>query len=296
LVDREVGIPDHLEGTGRWSLDHLFIDQDAIPTLVEVKRASDSRLRREWVGQMLDYAANGSRHWPAALLRGRWEGWLQEDNPDDVIKEFAGVDADEFWGRVSENLRDGRVRMLFVSDDIPTELQTVIEYLNEQMDSAEVLGVSISRYAGHDLSVLVPRVVGSSARAQQAKQVTIGKSYREYVEEAGEPAMNMERLLLELSQEYGMKTRRSRTALILEGAGDHAVLAFYPGSKTVQLSLDPLRQLGFDSLVADAFEQATRISTRGLTEKYPGIPIDDAIRNWGDLRALVIRLATVEHK
>ena len=41
------------------SLDHLFLDQSGVPVLVEVKRASDTRARREVVAQMLDYAANG---------------------------------------------------------------------------------------------------------------------------------------------------------------------------------------------------------------------------------------------
>jgi hypothetical protein len=58
LVKREAGIPDRDAGGSRWSLDHLFIDQEAVPTLVEVKR-NDTRIRREVVGQMLDYAANG---------------------------------------------------------------------------------------------------------------------------------------------------------------------------------------------------------------------------------------------
>ncbi|HEY3545489.1 MAG TPA: hypothetical protein VGK17_05290, partial [Propionicimonas sp.] len=58
LVEREAGIEDSQGGLARWSLDHLFLDQDAIPTLVEVKRSSDTRIRREVVGQMLDYAAN----------------------------------------------------------------------------------------------------------------------------------------------------------------------------------------------------------------------------------------------
>ena len=64
LIAREAGIPDAEGGQARWSLDHLFIDQDAIPTLVEVKRSSDTRLRREVVGQMLDYATNVVAHWP----------------------------------------------------------------------------------------------------------------------------------------------------------------------------------------------------------------------------------------
>ena len=58
LVSREFGVPGEEEGANRWALDHLFLDQDGIPTLVEVKRSSDTRIRREVVGQMLDYAAN----------------------------------------------------------------------------------------------------------------------------------------------------------------------------------------------------------------------------------------------
>src|SRR4026209_922941 len=58
FIGREVGVPGG-EGEADWlSLDHLFLDQDAIPTFVECKRASDTRARREVVAQMLDYAAN----------------------------------------------------------------------------------------------------------------------------------------------------------------------------------------------------------------------------------------------
>jgi len=64
LVTREMAVPGEQGGAGRWSLDHLFLDQDAIPTLVEVKRSSDARIRREVIGQMLDYAANAVAYWP----------------------------------------------------------------------------------------------------------------------------------------------------------------------------------------------------------------------------------------
>lgn len=37
LISREMGVPDSEGGSDRWSLDHLFIDQDATPTFVEVK-------------------------------------------------------------------------------------------------------------------------------------------------------------------------------------------------------------------------------------------------------------------
>ena len=70
LVSQEHGVPDRGGATGdRWSLDHLFVDQDAVPTLVEVKRSTDSRIRREVVRQMMDYAANGVLYWPLDRLR-----------------------------------------------------------------------------------------------------------------------------------------------------------------------------------------------------------------------------------
>src|SRR5262249_39244062 len=69
LVTREMGVPDEQDGGDRWSLDHLFLDQDAVPTLVEVKRSSDTRVRREVVGQMLDYAANAVVYWPVEAIR-----------------------------------------------------------------------------------------------------------------------------------------------------------------------------------------------------------------------------------
>ena len=62
LVAREVSVPD--DTGSRWALDHLFLDRDGVPTLVEVKRGGDSRIRREVVGQLLDYAAHSSSTGP----------------------------------------------------------------------------------------------------------------------------------------------------------------------------------------------------------------------------------------
>jgi hypothetical protein len=33
LIAREQGVPGEEGGSGRWSLDHLFVDQDCVPTL-----------------------------------------------------------------------------------------------------------------------------------------------------------------------------------------------------------------------------------------------------------------------
>ena len=81
LVAREMGVPAQQDGSDRWSIDHLFLDQDGVPTIVEVKRSSDTRIRREVVGQMLDYAANGLKYWPVESLRARFEQTCESQEP-----------------------------------------------------------------------------------------------------------------------------------------------------------------------------------------------------------------------
>jgi len=63
LISREAALPSEENGANRWSVDHLFLDQDAIPTIVEVKKSSNTDVRRKVVGQMLDYAANAVVYW-----------------------------------------------------------------------------------------------------------------------------------------------------------------------------------------------------------------------------------------
>jgi hypothetical protein len=69
LIQAEMGIGEDPERNARWSLDHLFLDEEGIPTLVEVKRSTDTRIRREVVGQMLDYAANAGVYWGIERIR-----------------------------------------------------------------------------------------------------------------------------------------------------------------------------------------------------------------------------------
>jgi hypothetical protein len=174
LVARELGVPDEHSAGDRWSVDHLFLDQDGIPTLVEVKRKGDTRIRREVVGQMLDYAANGVVYWPVDTIRTRFEARCNANGrvPSDVLCEALGADVDveSFWQNVRGNLQAGRVRLVFLADEIPRELRRIVEFLNGQMDPAEVLAVEIRQYLGQGLKVLVPRVYGQTAEAERTKQ------------------------------------------------------------------------------------------------------------------------------
>lgn len=182
LVTREIPVPGDEAGGARWALDHLFLDQDAIPTLVEVKRSRDTRIRREVVGQMLDYAANGVVYWPPEMIRSRFEARCEAEGlkADDAIRIALGsdVEIEEFWQKTKTNLQAGRIRLVFVADEIPPELRRVVEFLNGQMDPAEVLAVEIRQYVGERVKTLVPRLIGQTAEAQTRKGATaIGRSW-----------------------------------------------------------------------------------------------------------------------
>jgi hypothetical protein len=153
LVTREMSVPSEAEGGRRWSLDHLFLDQDGIPTLVEVKRSSDSRIRREVVGQLLDYAANAVALWPVEEIQGRFHVRCEKAglDPTGELASFLGEEVGDpaaFWSKVKINLHAGRIRLIFVADVIPLELQRIVEFLNTQMDPAEVLALEIRQYGG----------------------------------------------------------------------------------------------------------------------------------------------------
>lgn len=59
--------------------------------------------------------------------------------------------------------------MLFVADVIPPELRRIVEFLNQQMDPAEVLALEIKQYVSGELRTLVPRILGQTAEAESKK-------------------------------------------------------------------------------------------------------------------------------
>jgi len=175
LISREHAVAADEGGGARWALDHLFVDQEGIPTLVEVKRSTNSQIRREVVGQMLDYAANGSAYWSVEAVIAAFERRCEREGiaSESTLTEFleGEGEGEEFWQRVKTNLQAGRVRLVFVADKIPPELRRIIEFLNQQMDPAEVLGLEVHQYLGEGDTVLVPRVVGFTADAERAKSI-----------------------------------------------------------------------------------------------------------------------------
>ena len=98
LIRREMGLSQSKDGADWWSVDHLLIDHEAIPTLVEMKLRENPEVRRKVVGQMLDYAAH-AEHWTAEALRERFEE--RNENHDADLKRR----------KEASQLRGGRRRL-----------------------------------------------------------------------------------------------------------------------------------------------------------------------------------------
>ena len=180
-VQREAGIPDVEGGYDRWAIDHVLLDQNGRPTLVEVKRSTDTRIRREVVGQMLDYAANALKFWPPERIRelaaSQYGGLEALETEIRGLLKDQEADIEEFWQTVERKQKDGEMRLLFVADEIPKELRRIIEFLNEHMPRIEVLGVEIRQYEREGTRVLVPRVIGRTAQAEDRKAVSSSRKW-----------------------------------------------------------------------------------------------------------------------
>ena len=152
LIDREMKSQAAEDEGNAYSLDHLLVDKEGVPILVEVKRSTDTRIRREVVAQMLDYACRAS-----SLNITDLRALFERNNPDsNLCKE------DEFWTKVATNLAAGRMRLVFAADEIPDTLRILIEFLDLSMGDIDVYGVEIKQFKNGNVMLLSSNIIGNS--------------------------------------------------------------------------------------------------------------------------------------
>lgn len=176
LIKREMPVPNPNTGSDRWSIDFLFADQDAIPTFVECKRFKDTRSRREVVGQMFEYAANGHYYWTKEMLQDFAEQTAKQKglSLQEAIRGLGPTDfdsAEAFFERLQENLREGQVRIVFYLDESPMELRSMVDFLNKQMERSEVLLVEARQYSYNGSRIVVPTLFGYTEEARSVKRI-----------------------------------------------------------------------------------------------------------------------------
>jgi hypothetical protein len=182
MIKREMPVPDPTTGSDRWSVDFFIVDQDAVPTFVECKRFADTRSRREIVGQMFEYAANGHYFWTSDIIRGYAEEtavkWGQKlDEMLRMLHPTNDESIEAFFSRVQDNLREGQLRIVFFLEESPMELRSVVDFLNRQMERSEVLLVEARQYELKNQKIVAPMLFGYTEQARQIKKtITVNTS------------------------------------------------------------------------------------------------------------------------
>ena len=119
------------------------------------------------------------------------------------------------------------------------------------MPAIDVLGVEVRQYVGPGRRTLVPRVIGLTGAAQNAKASGPRPTYAQLLADAPAVVRDTERLLLDWAASRSMTTRLSAAARQFLTADGRGVLQLYPGYSVVEIPIEPIRQ-GGDLEVADA--------------------------------------------
>lgn len=299
FITRELGIASQENGGAQWFLDHLFIDQDSIPTLVEVKRKGDTRLRREVVGQMMEYAANAMFYTNVENIRSTYENrFSSKEEAAEALVEFGNdvKDAEEYWLKVKNNFSLGKMRLLFVADDFPASLRNIIEFLNGQMKSAEVLGIEIRHFrTAASTEMYAADLIGNTKEANETKgtsTVTVDEDFffERVKNSAGEKALlTCKKICSQIEKigcsiVWGTGTSQPGFSVKYKGKREHTLshIACYTKAVKIHVPLDNKKELHFTD---DALREELLIKYNQI----PGVNIDLASKNnWPSFNCLCL--------
>ncbi len=149
--------------TGVGPSDVVVVDGDGGVAVVECKLASNVQVRREIVGQVLDYAA---RLWrmPLTDFEARWKQCSGGIGILDLLDEQAASNLDAA-------LQAGAFRLVLAVDSINDDLRQIVEFLNAHTnEQVTVLALELRRASHGGVDILTPRTFGGElARAKQAQ-------------------------------------------------------------------------------------------------------------------------------
>lgn len=144
-------------------IDLVGVDVEGDVTLCECKLATNPGVRREVIGQLLEYAGS---------LRGMsfddFADRFEKRTHSSMIEAVSaiageGFDPDSFESQVGENLASGRFRLVVVVDQISEALRQTIVYLNDHLDGV-VLALELAYLKDGTSRYCSPRSTGLRAR------------------------------------------------------------------------------------------------------------------------------------
>ncbi|MDP3062855.1 MAG: hypothetical protein Q8O40_06560 [Chloroflexota bacterium] len=152
------------------SIDLLAFSGTGEIAIIECKRASNPEVKREVIGQTLEYAAS-LWHMSYEDLDARISG-KNKQSLAETIKELA-PDFEEvaFRARVKEVLETGAFVLVIVVDQMNDDLRNTIQYLNACSASAfSIHALEMQVFLGDGVEVAVPELYGQAVRPRAHRE------------------------------------------------------------------------------------------------------------------------------
>ena len=142
--------------------DLIGVEATGRPVIIEIKLADNNEARRAVVAQILAYAA--SLHgMTREQLEDRFSEGLRRLGHSTLLDAVRSIqeefDADGFTAAVDEHLQEGRFRLVFVLDAVPSELMTLVAYLEHVTDKLVIDLVAVNSFDVSGTSVMLPQRV-----------------------------------------------------------------------------------------------------------------------------------------
>lgn len=153
------------------NIDVLCIDGDGVLTVIETKLARNSQIRREVVGQILEYVAQLSK-WRAHDVVQTANKYLGSADIKNGEKKRTFLDLldledkDEtepffmdLYDKIENNLRKGNIKLIIVSDSIPNTLKDTITFINS-FSNFDIYVLQIQSFQKDHMQIFAPTIFG----------------------------------------------------------------------------------------------------------------------------------------
>jgi hypothetical protein len=167
-------------GAGSGAIDLLCVDKDGLLTIIETKLRRNRELRREVIGQIIEYAAYVSQWAADDVYRVASEYFSKSDKVpaeykgktlDEGMKQIVGEEFsdEDFRSSIGQNLREGRIRLIIAVDELIEPLRATVTFLNSQ-SNFDILLLEVSDFEESETKrVLVPLLFGYAQTRETSK-------------------------------------------------------------------------------------------------------------------------------
>lgn len=300
VIGREVATPAGY-------IDVLCIDGEGVLTIVETKLARNSQIRREVIGQVLEYVAQVSK-WRAQDVIQIANQYFQSEGAPNEVKNFSLLDVlkntaeqeelipSEIYDKIDNNLRKGWIKIVIASDTIPETLRDTVIFINS-FSNFDIFVLQVQSFKKGNLQIYASTIFGFTSK-QNTGLLTERihwdeDSFFSAISHLSQKVFNTIKNLLEFSRQYASEIRWGRGkvhgsfSFVAEVGGKRFTVFSvftYGESGTLSLNFGNMRGIINDDEL-NTFRNnlnklpGVQLSEEAVTEgKYPTISISSLLK------------------